>query len=70
MDRESLLASRPLLQAGERLRPVKEGNWGGPSAQKPDDAHTFWCEVLLRLRGFQGQPLVSNLDCEWKVSRW
>ena len=70
VDRESLLAACPLLQAGERFRSVKEGNRGGPSAQKPNNAHTFWCEVLLRLRGFQGQPLVSNLDCERKVNRW
>ena len=54
VDRESLLASRPRLQAGERLRAVKEGNRCGPSAQKPDDTHPFWREVLLRLRGFQG----------------
>ena len=70
VDRESLLASRPRLQAGECLRAVKERNRGRLSAQKSDDTHAFWREVLLRLRGFQCQPLVSNLDCERKANRW
>jgi len=53
VDRESLLASRPRLQSGERSCAVEEGGRGGFGSQKPDNAYffSFWCAVLLRLCG-------------------
>ena len=69
MDRKSLLASCPRLQAGEYLCAVEEGNRSRLSAQKSDNAHAFSCVLPLRLGRCQSQPLVSKLDCERKANR-
>ena len=70
VDRKSLLALRPRLQAGECLGAVEEGDWGRLSAQKSDNAHVLGCASPLWLGRCQSQLSVSKVDCEREVNRW